>query len=99
MLDHDELREVVDNIKDKKDNQWINFATKHPTAWIYGKIGWTECQLIVDIRVKVLVYIKLMADLLKLKLKADKTMTVVAIDGVKQKSLRSVGIVTVKVMD
>jgi len=40
-----------------------------------------------------------MADLLKLKLKADKTMTVVAIDGVKQKSLRSVGIVTVKVMD
>jgi len=30
MLDHDELREVVDNIKDKKDNQQINFATKHP---------------------------------------------------------------------
>jgi len=38
-------------------------------------------------------------DLLKLKPKLDKTMTVVAIDGIKQKSLESVGLVTVKVMD
>ncbi len=40
-----------------------------------------------------------MADLLKLKLKSDKTMTVVAIDGIKQKSLESAGLVTVKVID
>ena len=40
-----------------------------------------------------------MADLLKLKPKLDKTMTVVAIDSIKQKSLRSIGLVTVKVMD
>jgi len=40
-----------------------------------------------------------MADLLKLKLKPDKTMTVIAIDRVKQKSLRSAGLVTVKVID
>jgi len=40
-----------------------------------------------------------MADLLKLKPKSDKTMTVVAIDGVKQKSLESAGMVTVKVID
>ncbi len=40
-----------------------------------------------------------MADLLKLKPKPDKTMTVVTIDGIKQKSLRSAGLVTVKVMD
>src|SRR6266540_883259 len=40
-----------------------------------------------------------MADLLKLKPKPDKTMTVVAIDGIKQKSLGSIGMVTVKVMD
>ncbi len=40
-----------------------------------------------------------MADLLKLKPKPDKTMTVVAIDSIKQKSLRSAGLVTVKVMD
>ena len=40
-----------------------------------------------------------MADLLKLKPKPDKTMTVVAIDGIKQKSLGSAGLVTVKVMD
>jgi len=39
MLDHGELREVVDNIEDKKDNQRVNFATKHLTAQIYGKIG------------------------------------------------------------
>ncbi len=42
---------------------------------------------------------KPMADLLKLKLKPNKTITVVTIDGVKQKFLGSVGIVTVKVMD
>jgi len=40
-----------------------------------------------------------MADLLKLKLKSDKIMTVVAIDGIKQKSLGSAGLVIVKVMD
>ena len=40
-----------------------------------------------------------MADLLKLKPKPDKTMTVVAIDSIKQKSLGSTGLVTVKVMD
>ena len=40
-----------------------------------------------------------MADLLKLKSKPDKTMTVVAIDGIKQKSLGSAVLVTVKVMD
>ncbi len=40
-----------------------------------------------------------MADLLKLKSKPDKTMTVVIIDGIKQKSLGSVGLVTVKVID
>ncbi len=39
MLDHDELREVVDNIEDKKDNRRVNFATKHPAVRIYGKIG------------------------------------------------------------
>ncbi len=40
-----------------------------------------------------------MADLLKLKLKLDKTMTVVAIDGIKQKSLGSAGLVMVKIID
>ncbi len=40
-----------------------------------------------------------MADLLKLKPKSDKIMTVIAIDGIKQKSFRSAGLVTVKVMD
>src|SRR6266542_3201137 len=40
-----------------------------------------------------------MADLLKLKLKPDKTMTIMIIDGIKQKSLGSAGMVTVKVMD
>src|SRR6266511_674336 len=39
MLDHGELREVVDNIKDKKDNRRVNFTTKHSAARIYGKIG------------------------------------------------------------
>ena len=39
MLDHGELREVVDNIEDKKDNRRVNFVTKHPAARIYGKIG------------------------------------------------------------
>jgi len=99
MLDHGKLREVVDNIEDKKDNRRVNFTTKHPAARIYGKIGRTECQLVVDTRAKVSVYIKPMADLLKLKLKLDKTMTVVAIDGIKQKSLGSVGLVTVKIID
>ncbi len=40
-----------------------------------------------------------MVDLLKLKPKPDKTMIVMAIDGIKQKSLKSAGIVTIKVMD
>ncbi len=39
MLDHGELREVVNNIEDKKDNRRVNFATKYPAARIYGKIG------------------------------------------------------------
>src|SRR6266498_1130665 len=39
MLDHSELRKVVDNIKDKKDNRRVNFMTKHLAARIYGKIG------------------------------------------------------------
>ncbi len=99
MLDYDKLREVVDNIEDKKDNRRISFTTKHPAARIYRKIGRTECQLVVDTEVKVSVYTKPMADLLKLKPKSDKTMTVVAIDGIKQKSLRSAGLVTVKVID
>ena len=99
MLDHSELREVVDNIEDKKDNRRVNFTTKHPAAQIYGKIDRTECQLIVDTGAEVSVCIKPMADLLKLKLKLDKTMTVVAIDDIKQKSLRSAGLVTVKVID
>ncbi len=40
-----------------------------------------------------------MADLLKLKSKPDKTMIVVAINGIKQKSLGSISLVIVKVMD
>ncbi len=99
MLDHGELREVVDNIEDKKDNRQVNFTTKHSAARIYGKIGWTECQLVIDTGAEVSVCTKLMADLLKLKPKPDKTMTVVAIDGIKQKSLESAGLVTVKVID
>jgi len=43
MLDHGELREVVDNIENKKDNWRINFVTKYLAAWIYKKIGRTEC--------------------------------------------------------
>ncbi len=99
MLDHDELREVVDNIEDKKDNWRINFATKHPVARIYEKIGQTECQLVINIRAEVSVCSKPMVNLLKLKPKPDKTMTVIAIDRVKQKSLESIRLVTVKVMD
>ena len=99
MLDHGELREVVDNIEDKKDNRRVNFVTKHPAARIYGKIGQTECQLVIDTGAEVSVCTKPMAELLKLKPKPDKTMTVVAIDGIKQKSLRSAGLVTVKVID
>ncbi len=99
MLDHSELWEVIDNIEDKKDNRRVNFTTKHPAARIYEKIGWIECQLVVDTGAEVSVCTKPMVDLLKLKLKSDKTMTVVAIDGIKQKSLRSAGLVTVKVID
>ena len=99
MLDHGELREVIDNIEDKKDNRRVNFTTKHPAVRIYGKIGRTECQLVVNTGVEVLFCIKSIADLLKLKPKANKTITVVAIDRIKQKSLESVGIVTVKVMN
>src|SRR6266498_431614 len=99
MLDHGELREVIDSIEDKKNNRRVNFTTKHPAARIYGKIGRTECQLVIDTGAEVSVYIKPMVNLLKLKLKLDKTMTVVAIDRIKQKSLRSAGLVTVKVMD
>src|SRR6266498_939910 len=99
MLDHSELREVVDNIEDKKDNRRVNFITKHPAARIYGKIGRTECQLVIDTEAEVSVYTKPMADLLKLKLKLDKTMIVVAIDRIKQKSLGNARAVTVKVMD
>ncbi len=58
-----------------------------------------ECQLVIDTEAEISVYTKPMADLLKLKLKPDKTMIVVAIDGIKQKSLGSTGLVTVKVMD
>jgi len=29
MLDYGELREVIDNIEDKKDGQYINFIAKH----------------------------------------------------------------------
>jgi len=39
MLDHGELREVVDNIEDKKDSRRVNFTTKHSAARIYGKIS------------------------------------------------------------
>src|SRR6266498_1851926 len=99
MLDHGELREVVDNIEDKKDNRRVNFATKHPAARIYGKIGRTECQIVVDTGAEVSVCTKPMADLLKLKLRPDKTMTVMAIDRIKQKSLKNAGLVIVKVMD
>ncbi len=99
MLDYGELRKVVDNIEDKKDGWRINFITKYPATWIYGKISWTECQLIIDTEAEVSVCTKLMADLLKLKPKPDKIMTVVAIDGIKQKFLGSTGIVTIKVMD
>ena len=40
-----------------------------------------------------------MADLLKLKPKSDKTMTVIAINRIKQKLLGNAGLVTVKIMD
>ncbi len=48
---------------------------------------------------EVFIYTKPIVNLLKLKPKPDKIMTVVTIDRVKQKSLESTGIVTVKVMD
>ena len=53
----------------------------------------------MDTKAKVSVCIKLIVNLLKLKPKADKTMTVIEIDGIKQKSLRSAKIVTIKVMN
>ncbi len=53
----------------------------------------------INIGVEVFVYIKLIVNLLKLKLKLDKIMIVVAIDKVKQKSFRSARMVTIKVMD
>ncbi len=99
MLDHGELREVVDSIKDKKDNRRVNFTTKHLAARIYEKISCTECQLVIDIGAEISVCTKSMVDLLRLKLKPDKIMTVIAIDRIKQKSLESAGLVTVKVMD
>ncbi len=99
MLDHSELRKVVDNIENKKNNRWVNFTTKHPAARIYGKIGRMKCQLVVDTEAEVSVCTKPIADLLKLKPKSDKTITVIAIDGIKQKSFESAGLVTVKVMD
>ncbi len=99
MLNHGELKEVVDNIENKKNYRRVNFGTKHPAARIYRKIGRTECQLVIDTRAEVSVCTKPMADLLKLKLKSDKTMTVITIDGIKQKSLGSAGLVTVKVMN
>ncbi len=40
-----------------------------------------------------------MVDLLNFKLKPNKTIIVVAIDRVKQKSLESIGIVMIKVID
>ena len=99
MLDHGELREVVDNIEDKKDNRRINFITKYSAVRIYDKIGWTECQLVIDMGAEVFIYTKPIVNLLKLKPKPDKIMTVVTIDRVKQKSLESAGLVIVKVMD
>ena len=99
MLDYGKLREVVDNIKDKKDNWRINFATKYPVAWIYRKIDQIEYQLVVNTGAEISVYTKSIVDLLKLKPKLNKTMTVVAIDRVKQKSLGNTGIVIVKVID
>src|SRR6266540_171432 len=99
MLDHGELREVVDSIEDKKDNRRVNFVTKHPAARIYGKIGRTECQLVIDTGAEISVYTKHMEDILKLKIKPDKTMTVITIDDIKQKSLGSAGLVMVKVID
>ncbi len=67
MLDHSELREVVDSIENKKDNRKVNFTIKHPAARIYGKIGRMECQLVIDTRAEVSVCTKPMTDLLKLK--------------------------------
>ena len=39
MLNHGELREIINNIEDKKDNRRVNFTTWHPAARIYEKIG------------------------------------------------------------
>ena len=53
----------------------------------------------MDTGAEVSICTKSMADLLKLKPKSDKTMTVVTIDGIKQKSLGSAGLIIVKVID
>ncbi len=58
-----------------------------------------ECQLVIDTGVEISVCTKPMADLLKLKSKPDKTMTVFVINGIKQKSLESASLVIVKVID
>ncbi len=83
MLDYKELREVVDRIENNKDKWYVNFIVKYPAIWIYEKIGWTEYQLVIDMKVKVLVCIKLIMNLLKLKPKTDKTMMVITIDRFK----------------
>ncbi len=61
-------------------NKFHHQTSCNPNLW---KIGQTECQLVVDTGAEVSVCTKLMADLLKLKLKLDKTIIIVAIDGVK----------------
>jgi len=99
MLNHGELREVVDNIEDKKDRRNINFTTKYSAAQIYGKIGQTKCQLVIDTEAEVSVCTKSITNLLKLKPKVNKIMTVIAINKVKQKSLRSAEIMMVKIID
>ncbi len=43
MLDYDELKEVIDNIEDKKDRRHVNFTAKYSAVQIYEKIGQTEC--------------------------------------------------------
>jgi len=53
----------------------------------------------MDTDAEVSVCIKSMVDLLKLKLKADKIMIVLAIDKVKQKSLESAEIIIIKVIN
>ncbi len=83
MFDYGKLKEAVDCIKNNKDRWQVNFITKHLVTWIYEKIDRTECQLVINISVKISVCTKLMIDLLKLKLKSDKTITVIIIDRIK----------------